>query len=213
MHSCATFRLMLRWFFQFIVLLAICSGGALAQSTEPAQTDLLGPRRSGGAPELPPDRAQAAAAARRHGSHATAAAEGAAALIGADFRAARDQGRGQHRARRSLDPEDRRPLYRQAGLGRRPRGNSPPADAPLHQSGLYQLRLHDTRPERRERCRRLPRGRGAGHPDRRVRNKSLRPGIISRRGWSRGWPSPSMSPIWNASSRSCCKIRWCSASI
>ena len=45
---------MLRWFFQFIVLLAICSGGALAQSTEPAQTDLLGPRRSGGAPELPP---------------------------------------------------------------------------------------------------------------------------------------------------------------
>jgi hemolysin activation/secretion protein len=45
---------MLRWLFQFIVLLAIGSGGALAQSTEPAQTDLLGPRRSGAAPELPP---------------------------------------------------------------------------------------------------------------------------------------------------------------
>jgi len=44
---------MLRWFFQFIVLLAICGGGALAQSTAPAQTDLLGPRRTGGAPELP----------------------------------------------------------------------------------------------------------------------------------------------------------------
>jgi len=44
---------MVRWFFQFIVLLAICSGGALAQSIEPAQTDLLAPRRSGGAPQLP----------------------------------------------------------------------------------------------------------------------------------------------------------------
>jgi hemolysin activation/secretion protein len=42
---------MLRRFFQFIVLLAIGSGGALAES--PAQPDLLTPRRGGGAPELP----------------------------------------------------------------------------------------------------------------------------------------------------------------
>jgi hemolysin activation/secretion protein len=44
---------MLGRLFQFLILFAVCSGGALAQSTAPAQTDLLGPRRDGAAQELP----------------------------------------------------------------------------------------------------------------------------------------------------------------
>jgi hemolysin activation/secretion protein len=44
---------MLWLFFQVVVLLGICGGGAFAQSIVPGQTDLLGPRRGGAAPEMP----------------------------------------------------------------------------------------------------------------------------------------------------------------
>lgn len=44
---------MSRLFFQSLVLLGICSGGALAQSIVPGQSDLAGPRHSGAAAELP----------------------------------------------------------------------------------------------------------------------------------------------------------------
>jgi hemolysin activation/secretion protein len=44
---------MSRLFFQSLVLLGICSGGALAQSIVPGQSDLLGQRRGGAAAELP----------------------------------------------------------------------------------------------------------------------------------------------------------------
>ncbi|MGC2412827.1 MAG: ShlB/FhaC/HecB family hemolysin secretion/activation protein [Stellaceae bacterium] len=45
--------LMSRLFFQSLVLLCICSAGALAQSIVPGQSDLAGPRRSGAAVQLP----------------------------------------------------------------------------------------------------------------------------------------------------------------
>ncbi len=45
--------LMSRLFFQSLVLLGICSAGALAQSIVPGQSDLLGQRRGGAAVQLP----------------------------------------------------------------------------------------------------------------------------------------------------------------
>src|SRR5439155_5054067 len=121
---------------------------------------------------IAPDRAKTAASAQRHRPRAAGCATGVATFHGTDLRAARDQGRGQHRARRAVDREDRRTLYWQAGLDRRPRGNSPPVDAALCRPGLYQFRLYDPRPERPERCDRLPRGGGAGDGDRIVRHRA-----------------------------------------
>jgi hemolysin activation/secretion protein len=44
---------MWRWFFPPVVLLGICGGDAAGQSLAPAQGELLGPRQTGGAQQLP----------------------------------------------------------------------------------------------------------------------------------------------------------------
>ncbi len=80
-------------------------------------------------------------------------------------------------------------------------------------SRLHQLGSGDPGPERRQWRGRFSRRRRSGHRYRGHRHRPLRSGIFPLAPRPRHRDLHSMSRIWGASSRSCCRTRWSSGSI